>query len=102
MLHPDVEVALASGRRSLIALAAGDFEAFELSMAHHERDCRALENLPVRTDPEVRQSLEEIIAIDSEIMAAAARAAGEALQRMGVLRRASQANTAYANTNSPL
>jgi len=102
MPNPGVEEALASGRQSLLDLAAGDFDAFELSMVCHEQDCLALERLPHPVPQEIRQSLDEIIAIDRQIAAAAALAAAETGQRMGVLRRASQANTAYASTNSPL
>lgn len=102
MTPPEVEAALASGRQSLLDLAAGDLDAFELSMARHERDCLAINRLPRPVTRETRQSIEEIIAIDGEIAAAAGAIAMETGQRMGVLRRASQANSAYANANSSL
>jgi len=94
-----LEQALASGRLALLAITSGDLDAFQQSWDHHEFHCRAIENARLPHTPETANVLNEIIAIDGEISAAATRASSEALQRMAVLRRASRANAAYASAN---
>jgi hypothetical protein len=92
---PRLEAALAIARERYRAIASDEDAAFEATLSAHADACAALQGVVATAGEADIQAMNELLAIETQILAEIARVTRETSARIGVLRTGGKTAAAY-------